>query len=75
MVETHVPGGEVVETWLTGFVGAGSKQAERRCPTDPDPPDFGGGGLEGGAMGWKGGRGVAQQARIFLVLGRSAWRQ
>ena len=62
VVGSHVPGGEVAETWLTGFVGAGSKQAERRCPTDPDPPDFGGGGLEG----WKGGRGVAQQARMDL---------
>ena len=55
VVGSHVPGGEVAETWLTGFVGAGSKQAERRCPTDPDPPDFGGGGLEGGEGG-EGGR-------------------
>ena len=65
---------EVAETWLTGFVGAGSKQAGRRCPGDPDPPDFGGGGVEGGHWGGEG-EGVAQQARIFLVLGRSAWRQ
>ena len=65
---------EVAETWLTGFVGAGSKQAERRCPSDPDPPDFGGVGMEGGS-GLEGEGGVAQQARIFLVLGRSAWRQ
>ena len=48
-----MPGGEVAETWLTGFVGPGSKQAERRCPSDPDPPDFGGVGMEGGK--WAGG--------------------